>query len=282
MKKRMLFALMSGVVLIGALGLLGCSSSEEVVTNPDYDPETGSVKTQFVFNVTQSQERTRQTNIVVGNSWFQGINDMYLFCFDGTPSASGTYSTFDENHMFSLDAFGKPEPELSGDDTNNSSKVYTLYIPTRTEDFLFYATANNSAKDAQPENYGKLIKTYSDAISSVDEITFNLANQVSDAAAITEPQTALAGILNGIVSIEITTPEELKWSAAVDHGHVIVLIYGECCSIYSPRTVFREVNRKLSCLCIVIKGFHIDPAVFIHIVVRRSFIFHKGIFALDV
>lgn len=212
MKKRMLFALMSGVVLIGALGLLGCSSSEEVVTNPDYDPETGSVKTQFVFNVTQSQERTRQTNIVVGNSWFQGINDMYLFCFDGTPSASGTYSTFDENHMFSLDAFGKPEPELSGDDTNNSSKVYTLYIPTRTEDFLFYATANNSAKDAQPENYGKLIKTYSDAISSVDEITFNLANQVSDAAAITEPQTALAGILNGIVSIEITTPEELKWS----------------------------------------------------------------------
>ena len=211
MKKRMLFALMSGVILIGAVGLLGCSS-DEVVNNPDYDPETGSVKTQFVFNVTQSQERTRQTNIAVGNSWFQGINDMYLFCFDGTPSANGTYSSFDTSHMFALDAFGKPEPELSGEDTNSSSKVYTLYIPTGTQNFLFYATANNEDKNAEPDNYGRLTKTYSEDISQVDDITFDLVNRVEDADAVTVPQASLAGILNGIVSIEITKPEELKWS----------------------------------------------------------------------
>lgn len=212
MKKRMLFALMSGIVLVGTVGLLGCSS-DEVVNNPDYNPETGSVKTQFVFNVTQSQDRTRQTNTVVGNSSFQGINDMYLFCFDGTPSASGTYSTFNADHKFALDAFGKPEPTLSGVETNSSSKVYTLYIPTGTKNFLFYATANDDTKALTPGFYGKLNKTYSGDISSVGDITFNLANRVEDADDVTTPQSELAGILNGLVSIEITTPEPLKWSA---------------------------------------------------------------------
>lgn len=212
MKKRVLFAIMSGVILIGAAGFSGCSSTDEVV-NPDYNPETGSVKTHFVFNVTQPQDRTRQVSSVVGNTSFQGINDMYLFCFDGTPSVNGTYSTFDGSHRFALDDFGKPNPELSGDDTKTSSKVYTLYIPTGTQDFLFYATANNATKDEQPDYYGKLIKNYSGDVSDVSDITFNLCSRVEDANDFTNPQETLLGILNGLIDIEITEPENLKWSA---------------------------------------------------------------------
>ena len=211
MKKRMLFALMSAVVLAGTLGFMGCSS-DEVVNNPDYNPETGSVKTYFVFNVTQAQDRTRQTNTVVGNSAFQGINDMYLFCFNGTPSATGTYSTFDDGHRFALDDFGKPEPVLSGSETNNSSKVYTLYIPTGTQDFLFYASANDATKAQQPDYYGKLNKTYTDNISGVDEIAFSLCSRVEDASAFTDPQETLVGILNGLAGIEIKEPKAIKWS----------------------------------------------------------------------
>ena len=203
---------MSGVILIGTVGLLGCSS-EEVVDNPNYNPETGSVKTQFVFNVTQPQERTRQSSTAVGNYSFQGIYDMYLFCFDGTPSVTGAYSTFDANHKFALDAFGKPDPTLSGTETTNSSKVYTLYIPTGTKDFLFYATANDDYKTARPTEYGKLNKTYAGDISGVNNITFSLSNQVENESDYTDPQTTLAGILNGLVGIEITAPEALKWSA---------------------------------------------------------------------
>lgn len=208
MKKRMLFAMMSVISLIGTVGLSGCSS-DEVINNPDYNPETGSVKTQFVFNVTQPQDRTRQTSTVVGNSSFQGINDMYLFCFDGTPSAT---STFDGNHKFALDAFGKPSPVLSGTETNNSSKVYTLYIPTGTTDFLFYATANDEYKDARPTEYGKLKKTYNGDVSGVNNLTFSLTNRVENASDYTDPQATLVGILNGLVGIEITAPEALKWS----------------------------------------------------------------------
>lgn len=209
MKNRFKYAMMSVTALVGATAFWGCSSDEEVANNPNYDPETGRVKTEFVFNVTQPDERTRQNSEVAGNGTFQGISDMFLFCFDGTPGAG---SAVDANHTFPLDDLGKPEPVHTGG-TPNSSKVYTLYIPTGTKDFLFYATANDAEKSGKPGYYGKLRKTYAGNISKVSDITFQLVNRVSKSTDYTTPQTTLAAILNGIVGVGITSPENLKWSA---------------------------------------------------------------------
>ena len=209
MKNRFKYAMMSVTALVGATAFWGCSSDEEVANNPNYDPETGRVKTEFVFNVTQPDERTRQNREVAGNGTFQGISDMFLFCFDGTPGAG---SAVDANHTFPLDDLGKPEPVHTGG-TPNSSKVYTLYIPTGTKDFLFYATANDAEKSGKPGYYGKLRKTYAGNISKVSDITFQLVNRVSKSTDYTTPQTTLAAILNGIVGVGITSPENLKWSA---------------------------------------------------------------------
>ena len=140
MKNRFKYVMMGLTALAGTATFSGCSSSDEVDINPGYDPETGRVKTEFVINVTQPDERTRQVGDVVGNGVFQGINDMYLFCFDAAPGSS---SAVDANHTFPLDALGKPEP-VHDAGTSNSSKVYTLYIPTGTGNFLFYATANDA------------------------------------------------------------------------------------------------------------------------------------------
>ncbi len=209
MKNRFKYAMISVTALVGATAFWGCSSNDEVVNNPNYDPETGRVKTEFVFNVTQPDERTRQVSEVAGNGIFQGINDMYLFCFDGTPGAN---SAVDGNHTFPLDALGKPEPVHSGG-TPNSSKVYTLYIPTGTKDFLFYASANDAEKNGKPGYYGQLKKTYAGNISKVNDITFQLVNRVEKASDFTTPQTTLAAILNGIVGVGITSPETLTWAA---------------------------------------------------------------------
>jgi len=209
MKNLFKYALMGVTALVGTAVFSGCSSDEEVAVSPGYDPETGKVKAEFVFNVTQPSERTRQVSDVVGNGTFQGINDMYLFCFDNAP---GTNSSFDANHIFALDDLGKPEPTHT-DGTPNSSKVYTLYIPTGTRNFLFYATANNGTKNEQPGYYGKLNKTYNGNISSVNDITFSLANRVENGSDFTNPQFTLLDILNGIVNVEISEPEALKWSA---------------------------------------------------------------------
>ena len=209
MKNHFKYVMMGLTALVGTVSLGGCSSSEDVDINPGYDPETGRVRAEFVFNVTQPEERTRQVSEVVGNGVFQGINEMYLFCFNNAP---GNNSTVDANHTFPLDDLGKPEPtHTSG--TPNSSKVYTLYIPTGTSDFLFYATVNDAEKNGKPGYYGKLNKTYTGNVSSVNDITFRLADRVEKASDFTAPQTTLVGILNGIVGVGITSPETLKWSA---------------------------------------------------------------------
>ena len=209
MKNHFKYVMMGLMALVGAATLSGCSSNEEVDINPTYDPETGRVRAEFVFNVTQPGERTRQVSEVVGNGTFQGINEMYLFCFDAAP---GNGSTLDENHTFALDDLGKPEP-THADGTPNSSKIYSIYIPTGTRNFLFYATANDAAKSGKPGYYGKLHKTYAGNISSVNDITFNLVNRVEDIADFTSPQSTLLGILNGIVGVGISSPEVLSWSA---------------------------------------------------------------------
>ena len=209
MKNRFKYVMMGLTALVGATSFSGCSSSEEVDINPGYDPETGRVKTEFVFNLTQPEERTRQTTEVVGHGDFQGINEMYLFCFDNAPGSS---STMDANHTFPLDDLGKPEP-VHDAVTSNSSKVYTIYIPTGTRNFLFYATVNDAEKNGQPGYYGKLNKTYASGVTSVNDITFRLAERVENASDFTTPQSTLAAILNGIVGVGITEPEALKWAA---------------------------------------------------------------------
>ena len=231
MKKMFKYASLSAIAFVGAVSFSACSSSDEVTVenNPNYDPETNKVKTEFVINVTQPGERTRQTSDVVGNGSFQGINDMYLFCFGAAPASA---SAIDANHMFSLDALGKPNPSLDNTDatiTNSSSKVYTLYIPTETTNFLFYATANNGTKNNSPEIYGKLTKTYNatTAPTAVSGITFSLVPRVATLAEVTTPQTTLLGILNGIAGESISSPESKTWASTSGATNVHFVALGK-------------------------------------------------------
>ena len=223
MKKELKFAFLSVIALTGTVGFLACSSSDEIIENPDYDPETGTVKTEFVFNVAQPSDRTRQSSSVVGNTTFQGINDMYLFCFDNEPSSS---STFDEMHSFALDGYDKPDPLLNGNETNNSSKVYTLFIPTNTQNFLFYATANDAEKNNYPIVYGKLKKSYIKN-NAVKDITFNLCPIEQSEDEITNSQTVLLGILNGLVNVSISSPVSLKWSDTSNTNNTELFTLGQ-------------------------------------------------------
>ena len=67
MKKQSIYALISAIALSGAIGLASCTSSSadeaEVNPNPGYNPVTGDVPVQFVFNLAagSAQSGTRQT-----------------------------------------------------------------------------------------------------------------------------------------------------------------------------------------------------------------------------
>ena len=50
MKKCFVYALFSAIAFMGAASFAGCSSSDEVINNPDFDPETNTVKTQLAIS----------------------------------------------------------------------------------------------------------------------------------------------------------------------------------------------------------------------------------------
>ena len=208
MKKNFIYALMSAIALTGAVSFSACSSSDEIVDNPNYDPETNTVKTEFVINVTQPGERTRQTPTDVGNDAFQGIDNMKLICFTATP-AGKSFGTSDVIPLTSYTG-----PALSGDNTNNSSKVYSLYIPVDTRNFLFYATALSStagsefAKGMLNNNLGSAT-----AVSGSTGTTIQFALQpiVSAEETVTTPQDYLTTILNGIAGAKINGDGGKTW-----------------------------------------------------------------------
>ena len=191
MKKNFKYALLGAIALTGAVSFSACQSSDEVVENPNYNPEDKTVKTEFVINVTQPGERTRQPASVTGNGTFQGMRNIYLLSFTAAPT---TASVIESSQVHSLNDYPS-SAALSGEVTNSSSKWYTLYIPTQTTNFLFYAktvngTPTNSAKD------GKL--NYSVEASPVGNIGFSLSPILS--SGITEVQNTLSNFLNTIAS----------------------------------------------------------------------------------
>ena len=83
MKKNLKYALLSAIAFVGAVSFSACSSSDEIVDNPDYNPETNSVKTQFTISLPQNVVKTtRQSAETVQNaqnvSSFRGFDNMVL------------------------------------------------------------------------------------------------------------------------------------------------------------------------------------------------------------
>ena len=199
------FALMGAIALTGAVGFTACSSSNDVAEdiNPNYNPETNAVKTEFVINVTQPGERTRMTAANAGAGTFQGIDNMKLFCMTGVPVTGDNAITSAKT----LTLTPYTGPAIDGTDptlTNNSSKVYTLYIPTGTSNFLFYATTYASVGASDKFTYGSLVNNLSTATtvatspSADTDIKFNLEPIASTATTVTTPQGTLLTVLNGI------------------------------------------------------------------------------------
>ena len=223
MKKNSIYALMSAIALAGAVGFSGCSSSsDEIIDNPDYNPETNSVKTEFVINVTQPEERTRQLSGDVGNVSFLGFNEMQLVCLTAAPGtaagADNIIKNTETNKMLPLTPY--TGPALDGSDptiTNNSSHVYTLYIPLQTTNFLFYAKTRSTSTLTVDQQfaYGVLENNLSTASTvtgtPTTDIKFNLKPIVSTEATVTTPQTTLLAILNAIAGAKVD--ETHTWAA---------------------------------------------------------------------
>lgn len=203
-------ALMSAIALTSVVGFTACSSSNDVAEdiNPNYNPETNAVKTEFVINVTQPGERTRMTAANAGAGAFQGIDNMKLFCMTGVPATDDNAITSAKTLTLTPYTAG---PAIDGTDptlTNSSSKVYTMYIPVNTTNFLFYATAplpNTLDKNVRGSLLNNLSTASTVASTAATDIKFNLESIVptTSSSTITTPQGYLETILNGIKAAQV-------------------------------------------------------------------------------
>lgn len=182
MKKNFLYAMMSAVALTGAVSFSACSSSDEVVDNPDYNPVDNTVKTQFALSLSRNVSNpTRQTegivqmaNTPVGESPvrtdFRGITNISLIPFGSEPGASSTalgpvIGPLTMNKVSTTPT----SSESSYNNTTNNAVVYTnIIVPTTTSHFLFYGQATEASNSTKFQNgaltvaglYGSTAGTY--------------------------------------------------------------------------------------------------------------------------
>lgn len=166
MKKYFNYAILGAIAFVGATGFTACSSEDEIVNNPNYDPVDNTVKAQLAISLASNTgTTTRQAdNIVQGQETpiFRGMQDMRLIAFERWVGASqvaadndGTIKPFNDK-VINLGT-------MSGFDyAAQNAKVYSdLSIPVGTRAFMFYGRATRESA-TYPSGIEEVDKPYYD------------------------------------------------------------------------------------------------------------------------
>ena len=237
MKKNFKYALLSAIALVGAVSFSACSSSDEIVDNPNYNPADNTVKTQFTISVTnKAGSGTRMSEATVQGQTtptFRGLDQMVLI-----PYGKVTSGDVDGNRLaagITLNVSGGTANTLpSFQHQNSNSYVYSdVNIPLGTYGFLFYgkaidATAGTLITTAADKfTYGYL--TPSDLTGEKASFGFSL-----DPIAPTTTTSSIAGpLLDYVNSIAAATGWASAENAAIKglYTNFITLKAGSSTSI---------------------------------------------------
>ena len=133
MKKNSIYALMSAIALAGSVGFSSCSSEDDVIDNPNYNPETNSVKTEFTIslpNYVDASTRQEDAIVQVSGAEFRGMQNMVLIPFKGDTTTPLNNKIFTLSDITAFDL------------STQKAKVYKeLDVPLTTSRFIFYGQA---------------------------------------------------------------------------------------------------------------------------------------------
>jgi hypothetical protein len=235
MKKNFKYALLGAIALTGAVSFSACSSSEDVVDNPDYNPETNSVKTEFTISLPNYfGSETRQTaTIAQTTSSFRGMQDMVLIPY-GDVVGDGSTPLFSK--VFNLPAID------TWDLSSQNAKVYkTLDVPIGTKVFMFYGQAKVSGTNFEngklnaPTSFAGAASTYNFTLEPIlASYTYNETTDTKGYAICNYLKTIRA--TTGITSLELssllanfkpTAASSASIQAAVEDLWTKVLAYNE-------------------------------------------------------
>lgn len=147
--KSFLFSLMA---LAMAAGVAGCSSTDEKVDdNPNYDPVTNTVNTQFVFSVSTSNgpgTRMSAANTqALPTNTFRGIEGANVLTYTKTNPGEHIFSATTAGKVYNLDRILGAGDISSTDQT----RVVELSLDLGTNSMMFYGKAIKSGTEADKE-----------------------------------------------------------------------------------------------------------------------------------
>lgn len=261
MKKNFYLALMGAIALTGAVGLTACTDSDEVAEatpSPNYNPKTGEVLTNFVFNVstnTRGTTRMSPANVQIGDNTFRGIQNALLLTYklDGDGKyITSTSTTSDKD--FNLDRLmSADEIKTQSNASSSSRRVLEMSLPVGTNTMLFWGRAiKENGKDKEQGNI-----TFSPNTNLADasfKTNFCLTNdekdELDDYAALIEK------VLNNIINVKGTVTvdfdgdntneinKDMAWYDYVDFNTDGTLT----AKVYDPSTYNPDLanNEKLS------------------------------------
>ncbi|MBR1410661.1 MAG: hypothetical protein IJ580_06145 [Prevotella sp.] len=220
-------ALFGAIALTSMLSLSACSSSEDAIDNPDYNPEDNTVKTEFTISL-PANVKTATTRMasseVPDNNTFRGMENIILIPFNVAGTIKSSSTRFGDNIVLPATTAGGTANtiESTGLNTGNNSKVFNdVTIPIGTRSFLLYGKAIDGSigatlsTDADFHKYGYLTPpTFTNEPST---FTFGL-KQI--AAGTSEKASAIVSYLNAIAGANYddteTPANNHKWSETTD------------------------------------------------------------------
>ena len=224
MKQFTKYGLFSMALLAGAAAFTACSSDDNLAeetapVNPTYNGET--VKTEFAINIPHANTNKRMTegNAQGGdNPTFLGMEGINLIPLAtttaGTVTGSETPTTI--IRLANIAGSGDLETgETNPGGTTEGRKIYSdVEIPTGTNTFLFYGQAlYNTSHSTEADKWfaqGALETSLDDGgISTVNDITFNLKQILTNRGDLTTPQNVLLDQLKDVMGVS-------GWSTLTD------------------------------------------------------------------
>ena len=149
MKQKLIKWMLPGLLAFAGAAL-SCQQ-EKMDNNPNYNPETKEVTTQFVLSVSTDGEARPETkttaDMVQKATNFRGISDASIFAYvtNSTGTAFVNSSSATANKRFDLGELysnGAITADKNGESSSN--RVLQLSVPVGTDAILFYAKATEA------------------------------------------------------------------------------------------------------------------------------------------
>lgn len=185
MMKRALTIISYCMSALALVGLVACNKTP-VEPSPDFDPETNTIKTQLIFNVSTNSASTKMpaSTVQTDGNGFRGLDKVHMLTYTLDYTCKhGDYFMFkpDEskaNRDFDLGSM----LTASSITSENSSRTLELSMPLSVNAIMLYGMApKTGTNDAQ----GVVTAEGTALNASLSSLNFSLVNRLKDEKAFT-------------------------------------------------------------------------------------------------